>query len=185
MSKLYVDEIHPKTAGGNTTIIRPSGIVQVKYTQFTGTNSIGYTAATDKKLTDLSVNITPKFSDSIIKIEAFVTGENSNATANYNMAWHFYRDNTVLRGSPAGNRTVGIHMGSNMTINTGDTGSTPENACYMYFDSPNTTSEITYSVGLISSYSATWHLNKTVTDSNGGAYERGVSSICVTEIQAT
>lgn len=160
-----------------------SGILQVKYTQFTGTNTVAYASSTNTKLTDLTVNITPTSTNSIIKIEAFVTGELSNNSTHYNMVWFFYRDNTALVAPNASNRPAGIQMGVARSYYAANAASTPESATYMYFDSPATTSQITYAVGINSYYAGNWHLNRTVTDLDDVDHERGISSICVTEIQ--
>lgn len=158
------------------------GVIQVQYTMFTGTSSTAYASTVNTKLTDLAVNITPISADSIIKIEAFVTGEYSNDSTHYNSAWFFFRDNTALVAPNAGSRNAGIQIGGNISYYSNDSNSTPENASYMYFDSPNSTSQITYTVGLVSYYAGTWYLNRTVGDIDGSDYERGISSICVTEI---
>ena len=161
----------------------PSGsILQTQYTMFTGTSTTAFASATNTKLTDLAVNITPTSTNSVIKIEAFVTGELSNASSIYNTGWFFFRDNTALQAQNVGNRNAGIQMASNLSYWAGDVSSTPENASYMYFDSPSTTSQITYTVGIVSYYGGNWHLNRTVSDSNDSDNERGISSICVTEI---
>ena len=163
--------------GGGT-----GSIVQVQYTMFTGTSTTAFASATNTKLTDLAVNITPTSTNSVIKIEAFVTGELSNASSIYNTGWFFFRDNTALQAQNVGNRNAGIQMASNLSYWAGDVSSTPENASYMYFDSPSTTSQITYTVGIVSYYGGNWHLNRTVSDTNDSDNERGISSICVTEI---
>ena len=163
--------------GGGT-----GSIVQVQYTMFTGTSTTAYTSSSNKKLTDLAVNITPTSTNSIIKLEAFVTGEFSNTNAVYNTGWFFYRDNTALVAPNAGSRTAGIQIGTNVSYFAADASSTPENANYMYFDSPSSTSQITYSVGFNSYYAGNWHLNRTNNDTNAVDFERGISSICVTEI---
>ena len=161
----------------------PSGtILQVKNTTFTGTSTTAFASSTNTKLTDLSVNITPTSTSSIIKIEAQITGEHSRADAIYNTGWFFYRDNTALVAPNAGNRNAGIQMGTSLSYWTGNPDSTPENANYMYFDSPSSTSQITYTVGIVSYYAGNWHLNRTALDSNTVDYERGISTISVTEI---
>jgi len=171
------------------TAIRRAGLVgqagntiQTQYTQFTGTNTVAYASSTNTKLTDLTVNITPTSTSSIIKIETFVTGELSNNSTHYNVVWFFYRDNTALVAPNAGNRPAGVQMGVARSYYAANASSTPESATYMYFDSPATTSQITYAVGLQSYYAGNWHLNKTVDDTNDVDHERGISSICVTEI---
>lgn len=162
--------------------VRPSSVLQVKNTTFTGTNIVAFASNVDTKLTDLSVNITPTSTNSIIKIETVITGEHSASSAIYNTGWFFFRDNTALKAPNAGNRTAGIQMGTSLSYWAGDVLTTPENAAYMYFDSPNSTSQITYSAGLVSFYAGNWHLNKTVQDLDGVDHDRGISSICVTEI---
>ena len=71
-------------------------------------------------------------------------------------------------------------MGTALTYEAVDASSTPEQASYMYFDTPSTTSQITYKVGFNHSQSSTisWHLNKCVTDSDDVNQERGMSLIC-------
>ena len=56
-------------------------IIQIQRTQFTGTNEISITAGADTVFTDLTVNITPSSTSSIIKIDAQVTGEWANQGA--------------------------------------------------------------------------------------------------------
>ena len=73
--------------------------------------------------------------------------------------------------------------GSAVCYFSNDADSTPEQANYMYFDTPNTTSQVTYTVG-VNKHEATnnFNLNRTVGDSDSHGYERGLSLICVTEI---
>ncbi|MEL0287049.1 MAG: hypothetical protein VXA34_00175 [Gammaproteobacteria bacterium] len=167
----------------NGFVIPPAGgIIQTQYTMFTGTNSYSITSSTNTKITDLAVNITPTSVNSVIKIETFVTGEQSDSNSHYNSVWFFYRDNTPLIAPNAGNRYAGIAMGSNINIWTSEANSTAENANYMYFDTPSTTSQVTYTVGYFSNYTSSFYLNRTVADTDAAQYERGISSICVTEI---
>jgi len=181
MSKLYVDEIHPKTTGGTTSIIKPTSgsILQVQYTQIDANEQWTVNNLDDKKITSLAVNITPKFTNSIIKIEAMVNGEWSNTSSPYNSVWFFFRDNTKLASTTSGGSIHGILMGTADTYYNGDADSTPEHANYMYFDTPNTTSQITYTVGVKQQSGNTyWNLNRTANNND----ERGMSLICVTEI---
>ena len=60
--------------------------------------------------------------------------------------------------------------------------STPEFANFAYFDSPSTTSAITYKLGILVSTAQTFYINRTVADANSSVSERGTSFICVTEI---
>lgn len=185
MSKLYVDEIHPKTSGGTTSIIKPASgsIIQVQYTQVTATSQWTVQQQTDKQITVLAVNITPVSTNSIIKLEAMVNGEWGSNGPPHGSTWFFYRDSTKLSAPTAGSRNVGVLMGTALTYYSTDNDSTPEQANYTYFDSPNSTSQITYMVGVNQHEAATyWNLNRTHGDSNSHGYERGVSMICATEI---
>jgi len=145
LSKLYVNEIHPKTTGGTTSIIKPASgsIIQTQYTQIDATSQWTVVQNTDKQITTLAVNITPASTNSIIKIEAMVNGEWSDAGAPYNSTWFFFRDSTKLATTVSSNN-AGILMGTSLTYEAVDASSTPEHANYMYFDSPSSTSQITY-----------------------------------------
>lgn len=157
-------------------------IIQVQHTQFTGTSDISIDAATDTVLTDLTVNITPTSTSSIIKIEAMVNGEWSNADGAINGVWFFFRDTTKLSHAAAGNRPVGILMNTADGFYALDQDSTAEHAYYSYFDTPSTTSQITYKVGVYQKDGYDWSLNMTQGDTDNSAYERGISNISVTEI---
>ena len=162
---------------------RSGRIIQVQRTQFTSTAEVTNSANTDTVVTDLTVNITPTSTSSIIKIEAMVNGEWGNMSAAADGTWFFYRDTTKLSHAAAGNRNVGVMMGTSITYHLGDQDSTPEHVYYSYFDSPSSTSQITYKVGLNNVNGAKWNLNKCDGDSSDTvSYERGISFICVTEI---
>jgi hypothetical protein len=159
------------------------GIIQVQYTQFTGTNSVSLAANTDTVLTDLTVNITPASTSSVIHLQAHIFGEHGeDATgATWDHVLFFYRDSEKLGHAPAGNRNVGISM-TTRTYHQQDHNSTPEIARYDYFDTPATTSQITYKCGIVSGSAETFYINRTVTDTNLYNRERGISFISATEI---
>lgn len=181
MSKLYVNELAPKTAGSKV-LMPQGGIIQTQYTQFTGTNSYSISAATNTVITDLTVNITPVSTSSIIKIDAMVNGEWSHQNGATDSVWFFYRDSTKLSQPNSGNRPSGIMMGTSITYDQQDMASTPEHVYYSYFDAPSSTSQITYKVGVFQADGYDWSLNRTQTDTDAIGYERGTSFICVTEI---
>jgi hypothetical protein len=162
--------------------IPSGGVIQVQRTMFTSTNTISLSANTDTALTDLTVNITPISTSSIIKIEAMVNGEWGNQDGATDGVWFFYRDTTKLSHASASNRNVGIHMGTSISYDVGEGASTPEHAYYSYFDSPSSTSQITYKVGVNQRDGYTWYLNRTVNDTDQTNNERGISLITVTEI---
>ena len=162
--------------------IPSGGVIQTQNTQFTGTNSYSISAATNTVITDLTVNITPVSSSSIIKIDAMVNGEWSHQNGATDSVWFFYRDSTKLSHPAAGNRTVGVTQGTSITYDQSDGSSTGEHVYYSYFDTPSSTSQITYKVGVFQNDGYDWSLNRTQADTDNPQYERGISFICVTEI---
>ena len=160
------------------------GAIQVQRTLYTGTTSTTCNTGTNTELSHLTVNITPTSTSSIIRIDAAVTGEWSNSAAIWNSNWFFYRDSTKLSAPTASNKSIGIHMGTSISIYVDNSTSTPENAYYTYFDTPSTTSQITYKVAVYQGTGSTytWYTNRTAGDSDNDQYERGVSFISVTEI---
>lgn len=164
--------------------IPSSGIIQVRRTQFAGTNPITCTTDTDVVLTDLTVNITPQSTNSIIKLEAQIYGEWSIDDANWNNTVFFFRDSTKLSHAVAGNRNVGIAT-ITRTYYDSNNASTPEGTgLFAYYDEPSTTSQITYKVGIRTGQALdpVWNLNKTVDDTDGTGFERFISLISATEI---
>ena len=169
----------------NGFVLPPAGgIIQTQYLQYTGTTSTATNDQTNVALDHLAVNITPISTSSIIKIDAMVNGEWSNQNCSYNSVWFFYRDSTKLSAPAASGRAVGVLMGTSITYEGAESGSTPEHVTYSYFDTPSTTSQVTYKVGVYqgSGTNYNWYTNKTKLDSDGYQYERGTSFISVTEI---
>lgn len=165
----------------------PSGsILQIQKTQFTSTNTISCAQNNDVVATDLTVNITPSFSNSIIQLQAQLLGEWSDHQATWDSTVFFFRDSTKIGHATSGSRNSGVG-GFYRAYNEGDNASTPNSApMYSFFDTPSSTSQITYKVGLRQSRSGTltFHLNKTATDSDAQNYERFTSFISATEIKA-
>lgn len=158
------------------------GIIQVQRTQFTGTSTPSILAQTDTALTDLTVNITPASTASVIHLQAHIFLEfGTDGPNTYNHTFFFYRDTTKLGHATTGSRNVGISSATR-TYQLQDDNSTPEIARYDYFDTPETTSTITYKVGVQVSNADTIAINKTIGDNDSGAYERGISFISATEI---
>ena len=158
-------------------------ILQIQYTQYTGTTSDAMTDGNHYTIDELAVNITPSSTSSIIRLEAFVYGEWSTDAVIWNSNWYFLRDSTKLRAPADGTAARGIAMGTWRSIAGDNNDSTPEGTAYSYFDTPSTTSQITYKVGVYVSATATWYTNKTVNAANNNhGFERGISSIIATEI---
>jgi len=161
----------------------PSGsVLQVKHAQKTDTGTVSLSADTDAVIhTDLQVTITPTSANSIIKLEGQIFGEHGDAANIYNHMVFFYRDTTKLAAPTAGSRTSGVAT-MTRTYTSANTDSTPEYAYYAYFDSPSTTSAITYKLGIRSGSAETFYINRTVSDADNDGTERGTSFINATEI---
>ena len=172
------------TNGGVAASGIPSGgIIQVQRTQFVSTNDVTLTIDTSTALSDLTVNITPISTSSIIHLQAHIFCEFGDAGAanTWDHVFFFYRDTTKLAHAAAGNRNVGVSMATR-TVSSGDDDSTPEIVRYDYFDTPASTSQITYKCGIQVSHSDTLYINRTVGDTDTRNYERGISFISATEI---
>lgn len=181
-SKILVDEIAPKTAGGKV-LMPQGGVIQIQYDQLTTSDVVTITASTYTKLTTLpNVTITPVSTSSKLKIDVMWNGEFGSNNMAYNGVWCLYRDNTLIKGNTeTGYSSVGM-AASSTSYWLEDADSTPENASYTYFDEPNTTSAITYYVGFYSSQNGGLYTNRVVNTNTGDGYERMISSMTVTEI---
>tara|TARA_R100001440_G_C2462749_1_gene110246 strand:- start:56 stop:598 length:543 start_codon:yes stop_codon:yes gene_type:complete len=172
------------TGDGLATSGLPTGtVLQVQYAQHTATFSQSLSANTSTVLGSavLTVNITPKSTSSIIKLDCHVFHEWSDQNKATESVWFFYRDTTLLRAPVDGNRASGISM-SRLTHHSADATSTPEMVYYSYFDAPSTTSQITYKIGVRVNDNSTLYVNRTVNDTNNTQAERGISFISATEI---
>lgn len=173
----------------------PSGtVLQVQYTQFTGTATMTSVAAdSDNVVCDgvagsgteiLNVNITPRFSNSKMWIQVSWCGEYSAANMVYNSMFFIYRNSTKLGQAEAPNRCVGI-MPPALSYEATDANSTLESCHFQFFDVPGTTDSVVYKLGISTGSSAmSLYTNRTLNDSTDISRERGTSSISVMEIAA-
>jgi hypothetical protein len=154
------------------------GIIQTQYTQLTTAATQAWLANTATAFTNLTVNITPTSTSSIIKLECHLAGEFDDDDCTYDHVVFFYRDTTALKFSGS---TSGSKVGTSALRRThyaNDDNSTGEVGYFTYFDSPSTTSQITYKIGIVSNIAGTFYINTTVNTSD----EYFVSSILATEI---
>ena len=154
------------------------GIIQIQKTQLTTASTQAWSSNTATAFTNVTVNITPTSASSIIKLECHIAGEFSSEDATYDHVVFFYRDTTALKftGSTSGSK-VGISA-ITRTHHASDANSTGEIGYFTYFDSPNTTSQITYKLGIVSNIAATFYINTTANTSD----EYFVSNISAIEI---
>ena len=182
LSKIKTNSL---ATGAITSAVMPAGsVLQVQRLQYTGTTSTAVANGSNQTLDHLTLNITPIATNSIIRLDAMVNGEWNPFTSAYNSVWFFYRGATKLAAPAAGNRLTGVAMSTPINYTTSNADSTPEMSNWTYFDTPNTTSQISYTVATQQNagQSATWYTNRTVADVDTAFYERGISFISATEI---
>ncbi len=188
MSTIKVDTITDR--GGNSIPYMKGAVLQTVVQQETGvTNFVYGTAPADLLLipsnaadstSHLSLSITPKSANSKILLSTSVFFEGSSSQ--HEFCWALYRDSTRLGQPNVGNRRGGIMMTSMGHVDA-DGHSTPDSVSFSYYDTPNTTSAITYAVSFNhSSNSVVAYLNGTGHDTDNIAYERGVSILIAQEI---
>lgn len=176
----------PVDTFGGGKILKVVSHTETDFTTFTNPG----TARTDVLLlasnaadstSHVSASITPIATSSKILIQVCVFYEGTTAVQDY--LWDIYRDSTKLGSPKVGSRGGGIASAGTNHINA-DQDSTPETRFYQFVDSPSSTSAITYAAAYsTSSTSGSVHLNRTVSDTNSVAFERGVSSIVLMEIE--
>ena len=104
----------------------PTGsVLQVQRTRLTSVNTQALTQNTVTAITGLSVNITPKFSNSLIRLDAHFFGELGSELNTFNNMISFMRDTTELHETAVGNRNYGYGT-LTRTYAADDAGSTPE-----------------------------------------------------------
>lgn len=139
MSQLRVNNI--TNAGGSGPSYQPGSVVQV-ITATSGFTNQSFTSSTPVALTGLSATITPKFSNSKILIEGVVT-----ASWTYVASIHVYKNGSDMIAAHGGNSqssgTTALWTKYwPWTTDTAPGQVTP--LPVLYWDSPGTTSSITY-----------------------------------------
>lgn len=165
----------------------PSGaVLQVQRTRITAVDTQALTQNTMTAIDGMSVNITPKFSNSLIRLDGHFFGELGVEGNTYNNMISFMRDSTGLHESAVGNRNYGYGT-LTRTYAGSDVGTTPETGFIFDYDSPSTTSQITYKLAIRvysdGSGTDTLTINRVAGDSDQPYVEYGISQISATEIK--
>ena len=165
----------------------PSGaVLQVQRTRLTSVNTQALAQNTVVAITGMSVNITPKFSNSLIRLDAHFFGELGEEDNTFNHTIAFMRDTTELHENAVGTRNYGYGM-LTRTFQGTDVGSTPETASIFDYDTPSTTSQVTYKLAIRvysdGSGTDTLTINRVATDEDAPYIEYGISQISATEIK--
>lgn len=189
MSTLRVDNLNSRTGStisvpSGTSMYLPGHVIQVVNTYLTAPASQSITAgyATYNDLSGLTASITPKSINSKIYMTVRWFGEFSAHTSTQNVSWNIKRNGSLIGQPPQpGTLPLGIHMAS-ITYTGDNADSTPEVCFFDYYDSPSSTSSLTYQVTLNSSDNLTIYTNRCVNATTSSSYERGTSSITLFEI---
>ena len=146
-----------------------------KSSYVTGTSYAGV------EVTPLTLSITPASTSHRIMVNYNMTFEGSTGST---LGFRLYR---VVGGVPT---LIGINTANTSQWNVtfvspydADNNSTPMPANYLFVDSPNTTSEVTYKLHLVTTNttSYTMNLNRSTTDPKN-TYEETTSSVTLTEV---
>jgi hypothetical protein len=151
-------------------------IIQVQST--TKTDTFSMSSSTFADITGLSVSITPKYSTSKILVMISVS---RGVSADAQSGVRVLRDSTAIGiGDAAGSRTrESLHFyyggsGTTVQINTSST---------QFYDTPSTTSSVTYKVQIKTDGGGTVYVNRSDLDQDNANYGRTISSITVMEVQ--
>ena len=171
------------TRASNTDVITPDTtgtilqVVQSEIATTQNTTSTGYTTS------NLTASITPSSTSSKIMLSARFMGEYGTAT-NYDLVFFILRGSTKINvGVSEGDRTTGT-IANFMGFYNADADNTPDGTQLVTLDaSHNSTSQLTYHIGLQTRNADTMYVNRTVGDSNSTATERFSSEIIAMEIK--
>ena len=194
MSTLKINNIQAAT--GNTITVEsgdvlraPGHVVQCQNVYVTDRSSQSIVRnesdASATNITGMTLNVTPKFANSKMIIQARWCGEFSSvASAGWNNMFVIQRDNVpVSLPTRTGTLTVG-HMPASLGYYAADNDSTMENCMWDTVDFPNTTSQVTYTAAIYSGWATGYTLynNRNVNATTNNSFESGTCSIVVWEI---
>ena len=164
--------------------VLPTGsLIQVQSTFYNTPFTQAISANTATAINNLSVNITPSSTSNKIMLFARFMGE-YGTSINYNMTFFILRGSTKINsGEASGTRTTGTSANLQGFYDA-DANSTQDGTQFVTIDaSHNSTSQLTYHIGLQTRVASTMHINKTVADTNETATERLSSEIIAMEIK--
>ena len=179
-SIIKVDQIQTAAGGVPTAAdlgLNVSGsVLQFKNLQYTDTFTQNIHVGA---INNLELSITPTSATSKIYIQAHVFFEAQRL--DNEMIWYLMRDSTNLRAPAGGSRKLGIAMPTTGYVDN-DQNSTPSVVNMSYYDSPATTSQVTYKIAVWADAATNFYINRTVTNTDSYGYERGICSITLMEI---
>jgi hypothetical protein len=160
----------------------PSGtVLQVINTTLYTPTSVALSGASNfVDIPSFSASITPRFSNSRIYVSVRWFGELAPQSSNWDTCFGLKRNGTVIGQNPSAGGVNGISMAA-ISYYADDGNSTPEIMYLDYWDTPATTSAVTYQVYAATYNTATLYTNRTVTAATPN-YEYGNSTITLWEI---
>ena len=173
--------------GTSMTTSAGGKLLQVQTSQVTSHTACSPDSQLVFKDIPVSKAITPSASSSKILISFLLFGETSN-----NSKDHYFRVKRAISGgstsyitaSDQGNRTGTLLIGG-MGLQDSAVGDTPTIITLSdYVDSPNTTSQVTYTIQHTCHGINSYHLNRTNNTSNHDSQEDGISWITLKEVAA-
>jgi hypothetical protein len=169
-------------ASGDTVYSLGSVVQMINTTLYTPTAvAIPNNATANTNIPDFLASITPKKASSRIYVQVRWFGELSNQPSNWETMFGLKRNGTPVGVNPGTSTGAnGISMAA-IGYYASDGSTTPEMMSFDFYDSPNTTSAVTYQVYANGTDASTLFTNRTVLASSAG-YEYGSSSITLWEI---
>jgi hypothetical protein len=162
------------------SLVAPGMVIQTIHKNVETVTTVATSASVEAEITDMFLEITPKYASSKILILMDVTSEAST----HNFVFRLKRGATAI----GTNSTVPLQFWVGWKSNNYDSNddSTPQSMLMSYMDSPNTTSAVTYKLTYIPSAgnNMTFYLNRAVSGAIVGqsGYEIATSSITLMEI---
>ena len=168
---------------GSGTSLTGTGVVKQVLNSLTSDKSsyVTGTSYAGVEVTPLTLSITPASTSNRVMVNYDITFEGNTGST---LGFRLYR---VVGGVPT---LIGINTANTSQWNVtfvspydADNNSTPMPANYLFVDSPNTTSEVTYKLHLVTTNttSYTMNLNRSTTDPKN-TYEETTSSVTLTEV---
>ena len=162
---------------------KSGSVLQVQSTFYNTPFTQSITANTATAINNLSVNITPSSTSSKIMLFARFMGEYS-LSSQHDIVFFILRGSTKINvGEASGTRTTGTSANL-MGYRDSDAATTPDGTQFVTIDaSHNSTSQLTYHIGMQTRNAGTMSVNKTVNDTDATSVERLASEIIAMEIK--
>ena len=182
MSTLTVSRLAgPASQNGNIlmpngSIVSPGQVIQTAYLRTDTKASYSAPVNSNTEVVELTRIFTPKYASSAILLQYNITFE-----VHHDVIFRLSRNGTVI-----GNNTndTGRWSGTWVTNYDNDTNSTPTTKHYIYWDTPNSTSALTYRflVSASGGTAYTFFLNRIAGSAGQDAWEVGISQLVIQEI---